>query len=68
MVDGGGLENHWTGNRSGGSTPSPSAILFSLAYDRRELQRDGALVIAYLNIELRLWWNPSTWKVRDPHV
>ena len=27
MVDGGGLENHCTGNRAGGSNPSPSAIL-----------------------------------------
>ena len=26
MVDGGGLENHCTGNRTGGSNPSPSAI------------------------------------------
>ena len=25
MVDGGGLENHCTGNRTGGSNPSPSA-------------------------------------------
>ena len=27
MVDGGGLENHCTGNRAGGSNPSPSAIV-----------------------------------------
>ena len=25
MVDGGGLENRWTGNGPGGSNPSPSA-------------------------------------------
>ena len=29
MVDGGGLENHCTGNRAGGSNPSPSANPFS---------------------------------------
>ena len=26
-VDGGGLENHCTGNRTGGSNPSPSATI-----------------------------------------
>jgi hypothetical protein len=26
VVDGGGLENRWTGNGPGGSNPSPSAI------------------------------------------
>jgi hypothetical protein len=29
VVDGGGLENHCTGNGTGGSNPSPSAILRS---------------------------------------
>src|SRR5678816_1901838 len=29
-VDGGGLENHCTGNGTGGSNPSPSATLASL--------------------------------------
>src|SRR5215831_18071175 len=29
VVDGGGLENHCTGNRTGGSNPSPSATITS---------------------------------------
>jgi hypothetical protein len=29
VVDGGGLENHCTGNGAGGSNPSPSAKLFT---------------------------------------
>jgi hypothetical protein len=31
VVDGGGLENRWTGNGPGGSNPSPSATLSLLS-------------------------------------
>ena len=34
MVDGGGLENHWTGNCPGGSNPSPSANFATLSCRR----------------------------------
>ena len=38
MVDGGGLENHCTGNRTGGSNPSPSATLL-ISFAPRALRR-----------------------------
>ena len=36
MVDGGGLENRWTGNGPGGSNPSPSANLVPLTRSQIE--------------------------------
>ena len=56
MVDGGGLENHCTRKGTGGSNPSPSAILRSLTRAKdahHSAERDGGLLNG-LTSELRM--------------
>ena len=65
MVDGGGLENHWTRKGLGGSNPSPSAkscpvIVPMRHHPRRTSTRVVALLtlaifVVFLLLRGRLW-------------
>jgi hypothetical protein len=52
VVDGGGLENHCTGNRAGGSNPSPSAI--RLASDSAERQVGDSLMARLIQLFIEI--------------